>query len=812
MKKVVLGVILCFIFLGFEMVSQSITIGDKLNTYREYFLQEKSYIHFDKPYYTTGENIWFKAYLVDAAIHMPSQISSVLRIELIDEKNERISERVLKVESGGVAGDFYLPDSLSPGNYRVRAYTNWMRNFDEQFYFEKTFEVFKTYVSDPSVATAISDEIEIDVDFFPEGGELVQGLMSMVGFKAIGRDGKGVEVEGEILDDSGNLVTNFRSSHLGMGKFLLNPKPGVKYLAAVKVGDDLLKFSLPVVKQSGCVIRVVNGFSSDNVTIAVSSNGLDITGGSMVFQRRGIFVSSVENKANSSSFAVRLKKSEFPSGICHVTFFDSDQRALAERLIFINYPTEDDLTLEAKKEKYGKRELVELELNLKSFDDSPVLANLSLSITPKEQISYSPHHQNIKNYLLLSSDLQGHIEEPEYYFEKTKDSYQALDGLMLTQGWRRFVWDDVLVDSLDMPKFMLETGITVNGQVVDFYKRDLARSGSVTLSVFGEKFITKIQETDKDGLFSISGNDFIDTTEVILEAVRFTGKKKKPSDDVFINLIEYSGPAIEENVLQPNSGVSSVSDFIEQKKKIEKLDRVFAFDKDAIILDEVEVFGKRELIRDPFEKANSLYGVPGSRIVADSIIGNIASTSPFDLLRRMPSVQVGGTPPNESVSIRGGSNNFRNDRTPLYLLDGIQIQETDVNSLNPRNISYIDVLKGSEAAFFGARGSNGVIAIYSKRGSDVAVTRKPGIVNFTHPGYSRVREFYAPKYNVPKPEHVKPDFRSTLYWEPSVILDENGAATVSFYTSDQLGEFDIKVEGITLKGNPVFKSGTLKVE
>jgi len=120
----------------------------KLEEFTKRHTQEKVYLHLDKPYYAVGDDIWFKAYVVDAKSSAPSTISNILYVELINDKDSITTQIKLPIESGITWGDFKLADTLKEGNYRIRAYTQWMRNANPDFFFDKTIKIGNSWAND----------------------------------------------------------------------------------------------------------------------------------------------------------------------------------------------------------------------------------------------------------------------------------------------------------------------------------------------------------------------------------------------------------------------------------------------------------------------------------------------------------------------------------------------------------------------------------------------------------------------------------------------------------------------------------------
>ncbi|MEM6840596.1 MAG: TonB-dependent receptor plug domain-containing protein [Bacteroidota bacterium] len=809
-----------------ESLSQQ--ISEQLIKYNNTFRHEKLYIHFDKPYYSAGESIWFKTYLVDATSHLPQPLSRLAYVELIDPDGEIINSLSLEITENGATGDFLLSDTLPVGNYLVRAYTNWMRNFDEEYFFQKSLPIGS--IDSTALAENIRREEQvvqesfvfqqgqppIDLQFFPEGGELVDGLASMVAFKATGPDGHGLAVQGRVIDQYQQTVTTFESKQFGMGRFVLKPSTGNTYQAEIEVAGVPLTFPLPEVREYGYIMRSIPSYRSENVKVIVESRGnKGVEGGVLIGHQRGVPFASIVVDVEQPYFIAEIDKAKFPNGICHFTFFSKNGKPQCERLVFVNYPSDlPKLAIESDQASYATRKKATLRLTLENENQQSLSAFASLAITNPNRVSYPEGYETIVSNLLLTSDLRGAIEQPQYYFNnRTAESYQVLDNLMLTQGWRRFTWDDVLTDSLATVEHIVEKGFQIKGQMVRYYNRDQPVSGPITMMVMDSSILMAEGKTNENGRFTFVDNQFRDTTELIIQARRVKGRKEKLKEDVYINLELPSEPPIEQR-RSPDQSVwlAMMADYLDQQQKINQIDDAYNFDEKTIVLEGIEIEGRKDDFNDPFRDADRLYGEPDNRIILDSIPGGAGALSIFDLLRRVPGVQVFGVFPDETAVIRG-IRSFRGSNEAFYLLDGIPTDAQMINSINVNDVYYIDVLKGPSAAIFGSRGAGGAIAVYTRRGAGVPVTtERLGIINITHPGYYQAREFYTPRYDTKKPEHIKPDYRSTLHWEPTIFFDEDGTAQVEFYTSDEKANYDIRVEGITTTGQPFTQRHSIVVE
>src|ERR1700744_5612025 len=232
--KTLAGGIALALLLSLNCSAQTLnSIQSSFDNYRQYALQEKIFVHTDKGAYMTGEIMWFKLYVVDGTYNKPLNLSKVAYVEVLDENNTPAIQAKVELHNGHGSGSLYIPVSINNGNYKFRAYTNWMKNFSPDFYFEKQITLINPLKTTEVMASLPAPSY--DMQFFPEGGNLVAGLKSKVGFKAVGQDGKVVEVSGVVVGQHNDTVARFRSAKFGMGSFSFTPEAGNAYKATVKI-------------------------------------------------------------------------------------------------------------------------------------------------------------------------------------------------------------------------------------------------------------------------------------------------------------------------------------------------------------------------------------------------------------------------------------------------------------------------------------------------------------------------------------------------------------------------------------------------
>ena len=766
-----------------------------LTNWRTNYAPEKVYLHLDKPRYTPGQQVWFKGYVVDAASLQPSSRSNVLYVDLLDANNVAVERLTLKTVNGKANGDIILPANLPLGTYTLTAYTQWMRNFGEEHFFRTAINVIgeKTTQDSP-----VKSAQKIDLQFFPEGGDLVQGLQSRVAFKATKPDGTGIAVTGAVYDALKQKILDFKDAHQGMGAFVLQPQQGQRYVARVTFEDGSNgEYTLPEAKTTGFVMSLDETTDPNQLQLSVRSNAagrhsLVLTG----ISRDAVQHTEQFNLEAGQTFSKQIPKSAFPTGIARFNLATANGEPISERLVFIDQQDNLDISLTSDKKTYAGRERVTMQVLALDKQGKPVSADFSLAITDDELVTPDLQGLNINAYLLLTSDLRGYVQNPGYYFESNDAERQkALSYLLMTQGWRRFSWQQMAKAEFPELKFSPETDLAVRGTILTDRGKPV-KDGEALLYLKGQHLAFITTETDQNGRFAFEGFDFSGPVDMVVQGTDARGRRKHLQVKIDEQTYQPKLPAIP--APQSESLVASASPELLTAGKVElaAADEVNTeLTLKGILLKDVKIQGEADMVQ-PFKlhrRADAIINVKDLPVAPS---GNIIES----LQGRVAGLQVYRSGPNEyRARIRG------NRTAPLYLIDGIPVEESTTSQLNQFDISRIEILKdAASASLYGGRASGGVIALYTRQGNEAMQEVEPGKYIIIHraQGYSKVREFYSPAYDGKTPASREPDLRTTLYWNPSVQTDATGKATVSFYAADRNTTYRAIMEGISDAGKP----------
>lgn len=780
-----------------------------LNRYNQRLPQEKVYLHLDRSYYSAGDTVWFKAYLVKAGTHRADLASKNLYVDLLKKANGKLVEHiVLKNEGGFSHGALDLPDSLSAGAYEIRAYTNWMRNFPENYFFSK--DVFILDKTAMGFGIDVSSEID-DLQFFAEGGELVEALENRMAFKAVNNSGQGIDFKGYIISEEQDTIVTIQSQHLGMGSFVFTPEPGEKYFAIIENQLSAKQYELPDAKPQGYTLYVDNVSDPAVIKVIAQNNFSDKELPMLIVQQRGTVIVAFQSKVEGNYFAWALPKKNFTeNGVAQLTLFNSNGEPQCERVIYISSQAPLQISVSADKTEYKPREKVVLLIHATDGAHNPIAGNFSLSVTDSKQVPVELNGSTICNYLYLTSDIQklmeekikGNIEQPNYYFNPANpNALNHLDILLMTQGWRRFLWTDVVNKKHNAPQFEIESGIEIHGSAELKDGKELEKPMKVILSYYhGIDSIANISSsTDLSGGFRFSVTDINGESKIFLRGVKEKGNrdftlsldlnemqdyKPKPGsiDNPFIN------PPHQTQIYPVKTG--------NQNGNVK-----------GKLLKEVTVKAKKVKPEQKMDVRRALYqGYNVKTVDIDKGLCTSAS-SILSMLEGQVSGLIFVIAPDGTYipKIRGTSSfGIAGDPPPLILVDGIPVPLSYLSTMPPCDVKSIDVVT-SNVSLLNARG---VISILTKdandRGKGEELENIPGIITAKILGYQVRREFYSPKYPITethKAESSK-DLRSTLYWNPIIKTDSRGDAKVTFYNSDNTAMIQAGLQGISVDGKP----------
>lgn len=794
--------------------------------------REKIFIHTDKPYYFVNDTIWLKGYMVFASDHSPADSSNIIYIEIINNAGA-VAKRI---STYAAYSEFFtsitLDKSLVPGNYLLRAYTNYLRNFGDSVFFTKPFSIYNYYTSttnadskinatnkqrnirEKPIADPVSTAAQIDLQFFAEGGSFITGKYQQLGFKAINKNGYAVNISGTITTENGEAITEFKTIHNGMGTVWLTPKAGEKYKAVLKDGTS---FNLPQVQASGLLLQVSENKSSDSIRILIS--GTEDFYGQKFFLRtscKGLSYAKGSFLIGTNDNIITLSKNIFPSGVCHATLYNTDGNAVNERAFWIWHNDAMKFSSSLNKNSFSPRDSVHVVLNAFDANNNSVRGSFSVAVIDTSRIYYNTAADNILSYFLLTSEMKGHVEDPYYYFSDS--SAKAANALMLTQGWVQY---NIVLRSFS---FAAEKNFSVNGKVTNLVNKPVSNSH---LNVFGKDgrrpFFLSTQ-TDENGHFHITDMPvfYSDSVSLFLSARNKRNKTfgigitmDDPPFDVYRkkSIPEYN-EMMDAVTIHLNNNDSVLNLYKNEKGVL----------KEVVVNSRIKIRGSKNLNED---------GGADEVISSQKLMEQYKSTLLDVLYKEIKGFNLGTASKDPLLRYK------INGDIAVFIIDGYNISQyfEPVTELNNEYIDYLNTyLKYLTAA--DVAGVEIMQTLKNKNAYELYYNQhSDGIVNYTYieittysgngafqknvPGTSYFRplvpvvtqSFYTPKYATEESKtNGLPDLRTTIHWEPNIVTNEKGQASFSFYTADNAGGYLIIVMGSDMMGNFGFATFPITVQ
>jgi hypothetical protein len=799
---------------------------------------EKVFIHTDRSVYAPGEDIWIKAYVINAQDNHLIGTSKNLYVELIAPADTMVYREIISLDNGTGKGDIPLPAQLAAGNYRLRAYTNWMRNFGNNFIFEKNISVTGNMLPAKSLAaakpavkpsvktTAVSPTANAPViRFFPEGGSLVNELSVIVAVKAEDALGNGIAVSGPILSATGDTVARFSCDSLGMGLFALVPLAGQKYHSTLKYNGQTINATLPDALNSGLSMKVVKRDTLIYITIGCNNAASAALAGKtlkLTVKHAGTPYVDQQIQLNANQALVKIPESILPEGIAAITLYDDQHKPNCERLIYVNHFAHTaTLSVNTGKTTFKPREKVTINIRATDANHHPVTGNFSLAAV---DAGVDPSAGgNMMAYVMLQSEIKGQIPHAERYFDTTNvNRTKQLDMLLLTQGWRDFVWKR-LADTAIKISYLPEQGFTVAGSVSNANGKAVIPNANVTLykaKATGPKLF--MAKTDAAGKYYFDNVPITGEEAITITAMDDKGKANgiiqvDSLADHALPVNKTNRPAIQ---VIPDALTAELERRVPVNKKLDSITR----------LKEVQIRASRNVrLRD-------------QTAVSSGYADEVLTVTPKDLSFRTlrdyilyASKQAKPAPAtsdfSDDIVFFADGKNYK----PRIIVNNKEAPFTDEDEDDikshyystyfnlPMNVVEKVVIKRLLAGLKAPKIGGSQIA--NAMGNTVAGARTPPIENLfviyltlkpgamlrngggvaiaNLQGYYEARDFYKPLHNSTGFDSAKPDLRNTIHWEPAIKTDANGQASVTFYNADPKTNVRIVVQGVTSTGDPV---------
>ena len=757
---------------GFAQKNTTDSITHRFTTYRNNNLQEKIYAHLDRNFYVAGENIWFKLYYVDGHLHRPLDVSKVAYLEILDSDNKAVLQTKISLLDGTGSGQLFLPVSLSTGNYIVRVYTSWMKNYSPDLYSQQPITIVNTVRKAETVQKIIAPEF--DVQFFPEGGHLVDDIKSTVGFRIVDKSGKGKDISGAILNQRGETVASFKSLKFGLGRFTMRPSVAEQYKVVLNgEANNAIKF--PVVQSQGYQLSVRDTINNQ-LNITVRSKGVEASTVFMFVHTRQV-IRKVQAKVLGYQNAVfLLDKNLLGEGISHITIFNENLQPVCERLYFKAPPESLTVQAQSDKQEYASRKKIQVDLNVAT--NTFKTGSFSISVFKDDSLAqFDP--LDIQSYEFLTSDLKGHIESPAFYFSNDPTASLAADNLMLTHGWSRFKWDDIFSKAKPVQFNPEYRGHVISGTITDSRTGAPAPGIQTFLSTPTKNVRLYTSLSDAQGRVQFEVKDFYDSKKIMIQPNlnRDSTYQMAISSPYSENYHSFSLPTLNYTPAWRNP--------LTARSLSMQIENTYQGIKSIIAV-------------PPTIDSAAFYGQADEKYLLDDY-------TRFTVMEEVMREYVHGV----WVRKRGGKFIFKVPDEPhhsifpnesMVMLDGVPIFNIEkIMSFNPLKVQKLDVM--TRKYFLGPFAFEGIVSYITYKGDLGGFELDPRVTVLNYQGLQLQKEFFSPKYETATQIGSRmADRRNLLYWAPNITLTGQEKKSIEFYSSDEPGIYKIVIQGMSVDG------------
>jgi len=781
------------------------SVENSINLRGTNFPQEKIHIHFDKESYLPGETIWFKAYLFEE--NLPSERSTNFYAALYDGQGKMIQQHISPIFSSSSDGHFTIPDTLKANQVIVRAFTGWMLNFDTSLLYSQSIKI----IGNKETTDNNSANKTTSLQFFPEGGDIMEGVVNTIAFKASYNNGLPYYADGVIKkQETGEVMMPLNHVHDGMGKFDLDFQPGERYYAEwTDHKGNKQQTMLPAAKSRGVSLKLT--IQKDKLYY----NIVNKTGGDslhvLMYMYQKVFYTTHIKVPSAEPYTGMVPVGVLPSGTMQLTVFDEGWQPVAERVSFIN---NNNFTINAAlvtKEKSTQKRGKNI-LEILVADTMP--ANMSLSISDADMNADASNNSIVSDFL-LKGDIKGYIHNPAFYFTNNTDALlrSKLDLVMLTHGWRRYNWADMMVQKMPAIRFPADDYLGVYGQLGPEALGKMEKDEPVNLIVKNIDSINTFYSVlpGKSGFIRQNGLVFYDSarvyftfnkSKILNKQIAFSNSNFTLSQSVSINNYKNMlAPDTAGTVYNPNTSLftyyannNGISLFNTEKTM------------QGVV---VKTNNRRNWQNDPLVKLDEKYAsgmfTGGANSFSLDVLHDEKAWTKFDfysyIRNVIPGLMIG------SFNLTSGRSLTYRDNPVLVYIDEHEMTTSDLENLSLTQIAYIKFIPNfsGRGADIGGRSINPAISVYTRKGDDlIDRTPKETDINMVKvAGYSPIKEFYSPDYTQNNTT-TGTDARITLLWLPYIFTD---AATrkipVTFYNNDFTKRMRIVLEGINDEGKMI---------
>lgn len=764
-----------------------------------YEKNEKVFVHLQKSIFISGEPLNYKGYIVNASTLQPVSPSKILYFDIININNKQIITWRANIIDNMVTGSILLPDTISAGIYKLRAYTNWMRNTSPDLYFST--QILITKITDKELNDLkICSQLNIsdnNIQFYPEGGFLIDGIKSKVVFTINTKYEDLTTIQGYIKDEDGNIIENIDTKYSNLGTFTVNPVYGKTYLAEfILPTGEVISSNLPEIKKIGYTIQIEDSQNSE-IIINIRTNAdeiLNFKSLRLIISAHGFITTDTKVNINNGIGQISVQKKNLLKGIHEIVLFDPFNKPVSTRIYYITPDKLHVLKIKTNKKTYSKREKVKLEIELGHlpFDET---GNLSISVSEQSPLPNLFNNNNILSYLYRNSELT-HINHGHLLNDSI--SIQYINDFFITIEPEYYAWSYMSAQNQNLCNYITEDkGFVLTGKIIYKSTGLPVIKGLVTLAISDTISALDYNFTDSTGSFHFLLDKSHDNKNLILQLAN----KDEYQNDIKWIIDEKDGH--ENNFkITPVVIKDDAQQYLSYCRKIRLVNSIFK-SKQINNIDTLKI------ISSEANNNNNFFGVPDYIIYPSDFI----ELPDFQEITEniLPGVRFRKKKNVYFLQLYDGDNEILWDEHGSLLLNGVPFNNLEyIANLGSKDIKKIEVVKSK--VFYGDLTFYGIVSIYTYDGKipeSYLDNNSFSFNNIVQESIDYKDEF--PQYNLNNKFTNLPDMRQSLYWNPDIQISVENKLYIEFFTSDLEAVYDIKIQGITQNGMPIEASTVIEV-
>jgi hypothetical protein len=726
-------------------------------------------LFFNQPLYSPGDTAFFRAAFLTASESLPIQGSQILTLDIVDHQGQIKLHQSFRVKDGWTGNQLIIPENFPPGIYRVVAYSPWMKNVDPPRFFQTELRVVDTYSPDSDHGTGT-------LEYYPEGGNLVEGIQSKIIIKSPYRN-----ATHQIVDPTGKVVTVVNTNGSGYGYFFITPAEGSVYM--LKSGKLTREI---VAHPDGLALQLLparNSTTSHRLILAVPANSVLRTE-ELVLMLSGhgsIYYSSLLPLQNRPVLIYEFPSSQLPDGLLLISICKKNGETIASRIFF--NPGNRAIVPEIELlPEVGTREEVTVSIQVTDTQRNPVLARVSVSVYHADLLGDFPESIVTR----LPSPQNAFIPANAELFTASDYASEPFDQYLITQHWPWYSWKKVLED-IKSPRYVFQTRQQLRGRVVSASTgRVLSDQYRITLLLKEGMDVYEI-ETEADGQFEADLMiDFFDDTEIYYRIDKHTYKVEDARLQLSHETSQYAATAMTNFSKEQNA-------YAAYRKQSHIIRNSFRYFDNPV--------ARSITFKNPNASMEDWMNGPDIEIDLDDYL--LLPTMQETLHEIVPYLQVRKIRNNEVLRMYLEDLARTGDETPLLMIDGVITDNVSYFlGLKPAEVDKIKLVHSQiKRSKLGALGKDGLVMVETKIQNNASKVPRSS-TSTTAKGLTLPLPF--PAYQ-PRPEDKDkrlPVLKPSIFWLPHAQLNPEGKANWKFHTTDDAGRFAVMVEGLTVDGIP----------